>query len=298
VTDTRIADVGDAAAAGALVAVTCAHNEVDSLSPLVDSMLAQSRPPDRWVVVDDGSTDGTAELLACAARRVPFLHVVRRETEGRRSFSSKVDAFERGWSVARREDVTFLACIDADVTLPPDFFERVVGAFSTRPELGVTGGRYVERSRGRLQEDYADRRQLPGCAQVFRRVTYEEIGGYQRLPHGGEDTMANVAARARGWETEAPPGLTVEHRRSRFELPLRDALRAQVRQGRCDHDVGTLWWFELLKMARRLTEPPVVIGVATRFGAYVWAGVTRAPRHASHEVIAAWRDEQRARIRR
>jgi poly-beta-1,6-N-acetyl-D-glucosamine synthase len=278
---------------GGTIAVTCAHNEERYLPTLAASMAAQSVAPRLWVVVDDGSTDGTGALLDRLAGELSFLRVVRRPPGTGPSFASKVRAFEAGWEVARAEWPEVVACVDADVVLPADYVQAVEAAFRSNPRLGVTGARYAELVRGRRCVDDGPPAEIPGCAQAFRAEALAAIGGYQRLPFGGEDTLAGVDARALGWETEVVAGLVVEHLRNRDGLPLAARLAAARRSGRCDHDVGSPWWYALAKALRRLGEPPLLLGGLARLGGYAHAAATRAPRHASARSVAALRAEQR-----
>lgn len=282
---------------GNLVAVTCARDEAAHLPALVASMAAQHRPPDRWVVVNDRSTDDTARVLAEACATVPFLQVLTVTEGSDRSFRSKVDAFVAGVEWARDEETAFIACIDADVVLPPEFFARVVEVLGAEPDLGITGARYHELVRGQFRPDLGAPDHIVGAAQIFRVGTYDAIGGYQRLPLGGEDSMANIDARAKGWRTEVVPGLVVEHRRGAEAVGRRAAVRAAVLQGGRDRDVGVLWWFELAKVARRWQERPAPFVASTRLAGYVVASLRREPRATAPATVQAHRAEQRRRFR-
>jgi hypothetical protein len=178
----------------------------------------------------------------------------------------------------------------------PEFFAEVVGRLEGDPELGVTGARYRSPSGRRWVGDGGPAEHVPGAAQVFRRATFDAVGGYQHKPRGGEDSTANVAARACGWRTGVVPGLVVEHQRAEGGATWSGRFSRMVGSGMRDYDAGNLVAFELVKVARRMNERPPVIGAAVRFGAFLVAAVRRMPRDTDPRWIAQLRREQRERM--
>src|ERR1700678_3918993 len=105
----------------------------------LDSVAAQSVPPAAWVVVDDGSTDGTAEILEEYARRLSYLHVVRRTDRGRREVGpGVVEAFYAGLKTVNLEDFDYVCKLDMDLDLPPRYFELLMQRMEDNPRIGTT----------------------------------------------------------------------------------------------------------------------------------------------------------------
>ena len=281
---------------GTLAAVTPAFNEAERLPALCASVGRQTQIPVRWVIVDDGSTDDTRERALQATASFDFVTVVSREQHTERSFASKVGAFQHGVSELEGVAYDYLACFDADVILPDRYIEEIVHGLDEDPQLGVTGGLYRHPVGKKLVVDRPPMNQVPGPAQVFRRSTFEAIGGYHGMPHGGEDALANVAARMHGWTTRCRPDLIVDHNRRMGTGGDQHPVRAEFDKGRQDYDLGAHPLFEFGKLVKRLTWPPYVVGSFARALGYL-RGIVERKRTAPEEVIRFWREEQLGRIR-
>lgn len=292
--------------APSFVAITPAHNEADRIGALVRSMAEQTLLPTKWVVVDDASEDDTAATVEAIAAEVglDIVSVVRRSRSAGRSFSSKADAVNHGWATLQRDSAQqdlaepdYIACIDADVVLPDNYFAVVAEAFAADPLLGVTGGVYMHPVGDQMVVDRPPAHHVPGPTQAFRRQAWNEIGGYWRLPHGGVDTAANVAARMSGWSTRCLPDMVVDHSRRMGTGGGRHPVVAEFHKGLQDHDLGAHPLFEVGKVARRLVQPPYVIGALSRFAGYVRAALKRN-RPVGNDFVAFAQREQLDRIRR
>ena len=281
---------------GSLAAVTPAFNEADRLPELCASVGRQTLLPVCWIIVDDGSTDGTRDRAIEATASLDFVTVVSREEHEERSFASKVGAFQYGVSQLDGVSYDHLACFDADVILPDRYVEEIVRGLDLDPELGVTGGLYRHPVGKRLVVDRPPMNQVPGPAQVFRRTAFEDIGGYHGMPYGGEDALANVAARMHGWTTRCRPDLVVDHNRRMGTGGDQHPVRAEYDKGRQDYDMGSHPLFEVGKLMKRLTWPPYVVGGLARALGYL-RGVLGRTRTAPDDVVRFWRDEQLGRIR-
>ncbi len=290
---------GGARAEGpAVVLMTAARNEERAIGACVRSVLAQTRPPRAWVIVSDGSTDGTDEIVRRAAEAAPFVRLVRRDSADRRGTASKVMALRVALSelAADAASADYIGNLDADTELPPDHLERIVAELERAPGLGIAGGWVLERNRrGRLAPRPMNAvHSAPGCTQMFRRACFEEIGGYRPLPRGGEDYVAEVMARMSGWSVRSFPGLPVIHH-PRPERLRR--VRASWLQGREDWSVGVGPLYETLKSLRRLRDRPWLVAGLAHWGGYAAAALGRGSRTAPDGVADYLRREGRERIR-
>jgi len=280
------------------VIVTPAHNEANYLRPTIESVLRQTVLPCQWVVVDDGSTDETPAILESYAREHSFLQHYRRQRDASQSyFASNVYAIMEGVRQVESTDYDFLAVLDADITLPEDYYAQIFARFDADPVLGVASGIYENLVNGRLQKVIHDRRSTPKAIQVFRRPCFEQIGGYVPLKYGGEDTCTCIMARMQGWKAWSFPELKVIHRRPTGLGNARSILRARFMLGLLEQSLGSHPLFILTKYLRRsIIEPPyLVVALATLLG-FLYGSVRGETRQISEDVVRFARREQLARV--
>ena len=193
------------------VLVTAAHNEERCVGETLRAVCAQTALPALWVIVDDGSSDQTAAIVAGYAARHPFIRLLRHGRGGGRNFCAKVHAVTAGVAACVGVPHAYLGILDADVSFEPDYFERLVKHFEARPCLGVGGGAVFDVVGSRTIPLSTNPSNVSGAVQFFRRACYDDIGGFVPIQTGGEDTVALVMAKARGWEVQSFPDLPVLH---------------------------------------------------------------------------------------
>src|SRR5262249_26898075 len=126
------------------------RDEARHLDAVVAGVEAQTRPPDLWVVVDDGSSDGTRELLETHAARLPYMRVVSTPRGHTRDKGDRLAAAapDRAWNYGLRQvdptRFTHLGKLDGDIVLPPEFLEGMLERFREDPSLGMAGGAILE----------------------------------------------------------------------------------------------------------------------------------------------------------
>ncbi len=277
-----------------LIVVTPAHNEQATLRALADSIVEQTVWPDLWVIVDDRSRDNTSLVAQEIAAEIPFAVMINRTDRGdtERHFAGKVGAFATGYEQFSNDEHRFVACVDADVILPDHYFERVLKEFEARPTLGVTGGVYID-PLGRVGRHGGG--SVPGPAQVFRRLAYDQIGGFRPLPRGGEDALACAYARKYGWVSEALEDLQFRHLRSQGTGGGQSKLRAAFDHGRQDWDVGMDPLFEVVRMIPRIFQKPYGVAVLSRLAGYAYGAIKRT-RQVDTDIMKFSRREQRQRL--
>jgi glycosyltransferase involved in cell wall biosynthesis len=277
------------------VIMTAAYNEESNIEKTIASMLSQTLLPKRWVIVSDGSSDRTDEIVQRYAERFAFIRFLRVTRPPGRSFRSKVMALRMGSKLL--EDVTFgfIGNLDADVSVEASYFGDLLTKFDERPRLGLAGGFVFEEKKGEFRSRGINRAySVAHAAQLVRRECYEAIGGYAVLEYGGEDWNAQVSARMKGWEIEAFPELKIFHHRHTGEGG--NLLRHKFRQGRMDYSFGSDPHFEILKCFQRLAERPFFIGSLARLAGFSWSFVTREKRPVSDDFILFLRNEQKQKV--
>src|SRR5262245_52114869 len=156
------------------------RDEEATLERTLACMLAQTRPPERWIVVDDGSRDRTPEILARAQERIPWLRVVRRADRGTRKLGGGViDAFYAGLESA---DIPydFVSKMDVDLEFGPRYLEHLLGCFAKDPQLAAASGKVYRREDGELVEEFMIDEMVAGQFKFYRRDAFDKIGGFVR----------------------------------------------------------------------------------------------------------------------
>ncbi len=279
-----------------VLAVSPACNEADHLELLAASIEAQSSRPRHWVIVTNGCTDDTERVAdAIAARNPEWVSALHLGSTGRRSFAAKAHAVNSGVEAVGLAPHDLVACVDGDVILPPDYFERVSQVMDERPRLGVTGGVYREPvgSKGRIGGHRGNH--VPGPAQVLRAEVFQELGGYRGLEFGGLDAVACYGARQRGWETAVLDDLEFSHVRVMGTGGGVSRAKAEYLKGRQDWDLGNAFWFEFAKLIRKLAEGPVIIGGLARTAGFLRGAISRT-RGMDDAFVAHVRLEQKQRL--
>jgi glycosyltransferase involved in cell wall biosynthesis len=283
-------------AASGYVLVTAAYNEETYIERLLASVVSQTVPPVRWIIVSDGSTDATDEIVASYAARHAFIQLLRLQREHRRNFGAQVYAIQAGCEQLLPVEYAYIGNVDADVSFEKGYFARLISEFEQDPELGLAGGYIHEeeagafRSRKRNSVD-----SVAHAVQLFRRECFDRIGGYMPLKYGGPDWHASVSARMLGWRVSSFPDLPVRHHRptGTADKWYRDCFR----QGRMDFSLGSHPLFEIVKCIRRIPDAPRPLGSLIRLSGFTWSYCTMETRSVSSEFMEFLRQEQMSRVR-
>ena len=275
--------------------MTAAYNEEAVIEKTLTSVVSQTVLPRRWVIVSDGSTDRTDQIVEGYAKRYGFITFLRLTRTPGRSFGSKVKALQKGCKLLDDVEFEFIGNVDADVSLEPTYFEQLIHHFEQCRELGLLAGFVHEQQGGRFRRRSSNRvDSIPHCAQLLRRECYEDIGGYAVLRYGGEDWYAQTCAKMKGWGAQALPALVICHHRHTGGGS--NVLRDRFRLGRLDYSFGSDPMFEICKCVVRLAETPMVVGALTRLAGFIWSYLCQDERPVSNEFVTFLRSEQKAKM--
>lgn len=279
---------------GSYVLVTAAYNEEHYIEQTIQSVVAQILVPTLWVIVSDGSTDRTDDIVQRYATRHSFIRLIRRKRDHNRDFASKVFALNAGVNSLPPGTIDFLGHLDADVSLDPRYFCDLLRRFEEDPRLGLAGGWYCEKLRGEYRPCRgSNSRSIPGGIQMFRYDCYRDIGGLLPIEYGGEDWYAEIMARKCGWRVRSFSDLHVRHLRVTGTRGCR--LRYCYREGITDFALGSHPVFELAKVSKRLWSRPYLLGALARLLGFVIAHVS-VDRMVPPDVVRFLRKEELARL--
>jgi poly-beta-1,6-N-acetyl-D-glucosamine synthase len=276
------------------VLITAAYNEEQFIEDTIQSVIAQDLLPAVWIIVSDGSTDRTDEIVRRYATSYSFIHSIRRERDQNREFASKVFALNVAVSSLPQVKVEFVGVLDADVSLDPNYFYELLKRFADDPGLGLAGGWYYEGGRGEYRPCWgSSSRSIPGGIQMFRQDCYRAIGGLLPIEYGGEDWYAEIMARKCGWRVRSFPDLHVRH--LRVTGTRGSKLRYCYREGIMDFALGSHPLFEVAKIVKRIMYRPYALGALARLLGFLVAHVW-VERMIPPDVVNFLRKEELARL--
>jgi glycosyltransferase involved in cell wall biosynthesis len=189
-----------------LAVVTPVKNEPKKLLDIAEQIISQTLQPKLWVIVDDGSTDRTPDVMDELAGKYKFVLGVREgEHEGYDEVFRYGHVVWVGLEYASHscKKLTLLGVLDVDMRLEKSYYEKIANSFKTIPRLGVASGLYFESDNGAsthlTQEKGACSLKSSICsaAMMFKKECLSAIGGFPTCPR--PDTVALLKAANRGW---------------------------------------------------------------------------------------------------
>ena len=278
------------------VVITPARNEAENIERTIKSMVAQSWKPERWVIVSDGSTDKTNEIVEGYARAHSWIELVRLEDRRDRNFAGKVGAFNAGYNSVKDIIYDVVGNMDADISFDAEYFAFLMERFSENARLGVGGTPFREEGEG-YDFRFASTDHVSGACQMFRRECFEAIGGYVPVRGGGIDVIAVLTARMKGWQTRTFIEKSYEHHR-KMGSAKHGAVTIRFKDGEKDYYLGGHPFWELFRFVYQMTKPPFIIGGCALLAGYVWSWVRGVERPISNELMQYRRRDQMRRLRR
>jgi biofilm PGA synthesis N-glycosyltransferase PgaC len=278
------------------VLITPARNEAQYIELTLRSMVAQTRKPLKWIIVSDGSTDGTDEIVRRYAVSHPWIDLLTMPQRRERDYAGKVYAFQAGYSHLAGLEFDVVGNLDGDVSFGPDHFKYLIGQMAENSALGVAGAPFRE---GTFQYDYrfSNIENVWGGCQLFRRKCFEDIGGYTPLKGGCIDHVAVLSARLHGWETRTFIESVCLHHRQ-MGTALNGGIKARFKLGVKDYSVGNHPLWQLARTFYQITKPPLLIGGLTLGWGYAWSFMKREKPVVPKELVAFVRQEQMQRLRK
>jgi len=278
------------------VLITPARNEGAFIEKTIEAVIRQTVRPVRWVIVDDGSTDGTAEVVRRRVARYPWIEMLQMPPHRRRSFAGKVYAFNAGYQRVKPLAYGVIGNLDADISFEDDYCEFLLSQFRDDARLGVAGTIFEEDGYNSGSDGFEGENHVPGGCQLFRRRCFEEIGGYIPNPAGGIDWIAVTTARMMGWRTRSFREKSFFHHRH-LGTAERGRLRSAFSYGEKDYYLGGHPLWELCRVVYRMSKRPYIVGGLAVGTGYVWARLRRIDRAVSDDLMRFHRKEQMEKLR-
>lgn len=278
------------------VLITPARNEAQYIELTITSVIAQTIRPLRWIIVSDGSTDGTDEIVQRYATDHSWIELIRMPERRERNFAGKVYAFNAGYDRVRDLQFDALGCVDGDASFDESYFSFLLEKLAEDPRLGLAGTAFREASSQSYDYRFVSIEHVTGICQLFRRQCFEEIGGYVPAKGGAIDRIANIAVRMHGWKTRTFPEKQYFHHRQ-MGTAQNSLLMARFKDGAKDYAVGSHPLWEFFRILYQMGRKPLITGACALCWGYVWSAVRGLPRPVSAEMVAFLRREQMHRLR-
>jgi poly-beta-1,6-N-acetyl-D-glucosamine synthase len=270
------------------------RDEAEFLETTIESVAAQSTPPSKWLIVDDGSSDDTPAILARAAAKYPFIQVVRRDNRGQRSVGPGViDAFYHGLSQVALDDYEYVCKLDTDLDFQPRYFERAIEYFERDPWLGTISGKlYLRGADGALERERTGDENSVGPVKLFRTRCFKDIGGFVREVCW--DGIDGHMARMKGWVACSidDPEMRILHLRQMGSSHV-SLWHGRQRWGRGKYFMGSAPYYMAAVSLYRMVERPYLLSGLGILVGYVKASINDAPRIQDEQYLAFLRRFER-----
>jgi glycosyltransferase involved in cell wall biosynthesis len=278
------------------VLITPARNEASFIELTIRSVVSQTVLPKKWVIVSDGSTDGTHEIVKEYTAKHQSIELIRMPERKERHFAGKVYAFNAGYERCKGLTYDVIGNLDADISFDEDYFSFLLSRFAGDDCIGVAGTPFAENGT-HYDFRYASLEHVSGACQLFRRECFEQIGGYVPIKGGGIDWTAVTTARMKGWKTRTYIEKTCTHHRT-VGTGSHGALISNFRYGQKNYVLGGHPLWNVIRACHMMKKKPYIVAGAMTLAGFGWAAVTRKEKSVPPDVIAFHRAEQIRRLKK
>ncbi|HEV8379543.1 MAG TPA: glycosyltransferase family A protein [Tepidisphaeraceae bacterium] len=264
--------------------ITPCRDEADYARITLDSIIRQTIPPALWVIVDDGSTDSTPQILQEYAKNFSYIRILRRTDRGRRSVGPGViDAFYAGYETIDPNDFDYVCKLDLDLDIPPRYFQTLMEKMEANPRIGTCSGKpYFRGSNGNLISEACGDEMSVGMIKFYRTECFQQIGGFVRQVMW--DGIDCHRCRMLGWIACSwdEPEIRFIHLRA-MGSSHQGILTGRSRHGFGQYFMGTSLPYMTTSALFRMTRPPYILGGAAMWWGFFKAMLKRQPRYDDSE---------------
>ncbi|HRE78241.1 MAG TPA: glycosyltransferase family A protein [Flavobacterium sp.] len=230
------------------------YNEEKFISLTLQSIVEQTVLPSKIVVVNDGSTDKTKEIIQSFVEKYSFISLINKSSEAIHLPGSKViQAFNKGLETVD-DNYDFIVKADADLIFPSNYFETIINHFQSDSSIGMVGGfAYIEKNGEWILENLTDKDHIRGAFKSYRKACFEQIGGLK--PAMGWDTVDELLCKFYNWEVVTDKSLQVKHLKP---TGANYNQAARFKQGEAFYSLGYGFWITAiasLKLALLKKKP-------------------------------------------
>ncbi len=275
------------------IIVTPVRNEEEFLEKTIKSVLKQTVKPAEYILVNDGSTDSTPEIIAKYVEQYDWIKTIDRPLGKHSPGTGVIRAFYAGFEISETKDWDFVIKLDGDLEFESGYFEYLIKAFEENPKLGIASGVTVEPKNGKLVMDKMPEDHTRGAAKMYSRELWDDIGGMPIVL--GWDTLDELKAQTLGWETRSFKNLPLIHYKP-IGFKQKKTFKRETTAGERYHYLGYHPLFALGLCVYRMKNKPFIIGgILTLYG-YLFAVITRSEQIKDKVIIKHLRKKQIERL--
>jgi poly-beta-1,6-N-acetyl-D-glucosamine synthase len=275
------------------VIISPVRDEERHIKGTLNSVTSQGILPAEWIIVDDGSTDRTPQIIDEYAADYPWIRIEHRPNRGvRKSGGGVIEAFYAGYGKLKSQDWDFIVKLDGDLTFSSDYFEKCFEHFQLDPTLGIGGGIICHNLDGVHEPESNPQFHVRGATKIYKRACWEAIGGLWPAP--GWDAIDEVKANMLGWKSFTFNELRLLHHR--LTGAADGILRDRIKHGMACYISGYHPLFVAASCVSRLAQKPYLTGSAAICYGYIKGYWTRAPRVRDAQFIKYIRTQQLRRL--
>lgn len=280
----------------AYVLITPARNEAQFIELTIKSVVTQTVKPLRWIIVSDGSTDATDDIVRSYKAEHSWIELIRMPERRERHFAGKVHAFQAGYVMVKDLPYEVIGSLDGDLSFDEEYFAFLLHKLAEDPRLGLVGTPFQEGAGEMYDYRFSSVENVSGACQLFRRQCFEQIGGYVPLKEGGIDHVAQISARMKGWKTRTFTERVSQHHR-KMGTGRHGRWTAWFKHGVKDYVFGNHPAWQAFRTVYQMTRRPFLLGGLLLAAGYCW-GLLKAHKIAIPDEIRTFiRREQLRRLR-
>jgi glycosyltransferase involved in cell wall biosynthesis len=259
--------------------ITPAKNEEMFISFTLESMIKQTLKPCKWIIVDDGSTDKTKEIIGKYIKEYPWIEMVSiHNKHEQKLYGSKViRAFNVGYKLIKDEGYDFIVKWDADLSFSANYFQTISDAFSANKKLGICGGYIVDKDINAEIKELRHPR-VQGAIKSVSAKCFKDIGGF--LEENGWDGIDMLHAAYLGWDVENIPLNVIHHRTEATEYRSKNFF---LNNGITHYKQGNDLFLTFIRFVVLLKQKPYLIMSLSYFLGYIRSWLVREPKSVDKE---------------
>jgi glycosyltransferase involved in cell wall biosynthesis len=275
------------------VIVSPVRNEEEFIETTIKSVINQDHLPSEFIIVDDGSTDSTPEIIQRYTSIYNWIKVVHRPKGEHRPGGGVVEAFYAGFDIIETKDWNFVIKLDGDVEFAPDYFSKQIERFEENPKLGISSGKTYQPKGNKLVLDKMPDDHTRGPAKMYKRDCWNDIGGLPRVL--GWDTLDELKAQVLGWETRSFADLKLIHFKP-IGYKQKKIVKREVKAGERQHYLGYHPAFALSRGIYRMFQKPYLIAGVLNIYGFIAAELQNTDQIKDKEIIHHLRKKQIDRL--
>ena len=277
------------------IIITPAKNEAKYIEQTINSVKKQTLQPKKWIIVNDGSSDATQEIVEGHMADYDRIVLINKKKTSlkRRRGQGVVEAFYEGYNLCASENHDYVVKLDADLLLDSDYFEKIFERFEREPKLGIASGvSYIEKDGSWIPEWDITKGFTFGESKVYRRHCFEQIGGL--VPYMGWDGIDHIKAVMLGWKASSFENVIFYH--LRHEGTGTGLIKASYEEGNCCHFMGYHPLFFMARCLHMTVKFPFALRGIAMFAGYLVSIIKRKERLNDRQLITFLRRNQIKRL--